>query len=403
VRRAKQSKQAAFAVEMVPIGNLEPAPYNPRKIKAAALQALTEELRAYGLVEPLVANRRADGRLVVVGGHQRLKAAQALAWASVPVRVLEVDEVREKALNVALNNPALQGEWDQDRLAGLLKDLPSIDANLAGFSESALVRILGAPEACDDAPPLPREPRTKPGELIELGAHRLLCGDARQAQSYSILFDGHGPAVCLWTDPPFGVRYVGGTRRRMTMENDEEEQTENLLACAFGAVNNHLSRGASAYVCSPSGRGYMAFLRAFTSVPWDYRQGLIWRKDAMVLGHSDYHYVHESILYGFTPGDGRRGHGGDGWYGGSDQVSVFDVPRPKASREHPTMKPVALIEAHLRNSTKAGDIVLDPFGGSGSTLIAAHRLGRRAFLMEIDPAYCDVIRDRYAAACGSGA
>jgi DNA modification methylase len=139
----------------------------------------------------------------------------------------------------------------------------------------------------------------------------------------------------------------------------------------------------------------LPFLNAVLQAGWLVRQNLVWVKDSMVLGHSDYHYRHEAILYGYKPAAGRLGRGGRGWYGGEDQTSVFEIARPKASRDHPTMKPVALVEACVRNSSQREDAVLDPFGGSGSTLIASHRLGRRAFLMEIDPRYCDVIRERW--------
>ncbi len=391
---------------MVSVVDLDPAPYNPRKIKPANLKALTEELRRFGLVEPLVANRR-GGRLVLVSGHQRLRASREIGWAQVPCRVLEVSEADERALNLALNNPRLQGEWDDGLLASLLSTMPAIDADVSGFSETAVARLLsvaGGSADDDDVPAPPATPRTKVGEVVALGPHRLLCGDARLAASYAVLFGDAEPAACLWTDPPYGVMYVGKTERRMTIDGDDPRRVENLLSCVFGQCNGRLSPGAPLYVCSPAGEKELSFLRAFMSVPWTYRQGLVWRKDSMVLGHADYHYAHEQILYGVRPGaNGRRGRGGVGWYGGNDQTSVFDVPRPKASREHPTMKPVALIETCLRNSTRRGDVVLDPFAGSGSTLIAAHRLGRRAFLMEIDPGYCDVIRDRYAAQAGSRA
>jgi DNA modification methylase len=195
----------------------------------------------------------------------------------------------------------------------------------------------------------------------------------------------------VWTDPPYGVSYVGKTDEALTIENDADPaKLVGLLRTAFTAALEICAPGAAWYVAAPAG----PVMHTFTSVLTELgllRQSLVWVKDVFVLGHSDYHYRHETVFYGFTPSPGRRGRGGDGWYGPNNADTVLEIPRPKASRDHPTMKPFELIARCLTNSTSRGDLVGDPFGGSGSTLLAAHQLDRTARLIELDPRYVDVI------------
>lgn len=202
----------------------------------------------------------------------------------------------------------------------------------------------------------------------------------------------------MWTDPPYGVDYTGKTPAALTIRNDGGAQLAQLLADSFTAADGALKPGARFYLAAPPGPREFDFHQAIGATGWKLHQGLVWVKDQFVLGHSDYHYRHEPILYGYKPGPGRAGRGnhkGSRWYADHSQDSVFEVARPKASRDHPTMKPVALIEACLRNSSLPADLVLEPFAGSGSTLIACENLGRRCYAIEIDPAYCDVIVDRW--------
>jgi DNA modification methylase len=234
--------------------------------------------------------------------------------------------------------------------------------------------------------------------VYELGPHRLLCGDARDQDAISALCGERGVEV-LWTDPPYGVDYEGKTRDRLRIENDHADAVAPLLTGVFAAVDPILAPCARLYLCAPAGALGVTYANAITATGWRLHQQLIWVKQSLVLGRSDYHYQHEQILYGYTAGPGRPGRGrhkGSRWFGDNRQTSVFFVDKPAASREHPTMKPVELVEAHLRNSSRRGDTVLDPFAGSGSTLIACERLGRRCLAVELDPAYCDVIRHRYA-------
>jgi len=202
----------------------------------------------------------------------------------------------------------------------------------------------------------------------------------------------------LWTDPPYGVSYVGRTRDRLEITNDTSSQLAVLLRAAFSSIDRVLAPGSPLYVAHPAGALQAVFIAAFLEAGWSLRQSLVWVKDTMVLGRSDYHYQHEPLLYGYKPTDtGRLGRGGAGWHGDNSQTSVFAIDRPRASAEHPTMKPPELIEAMVGNSSHRRAVVLDPFAGSGSTLIACERLGRRARLIEIDPRYCDVIVARYEA------
>lgn len=246
---------------------------------------------------------------------------------------------------------------------------------------------------------MPAEPVTKPGDLIILGEHRLICASCTGQDDVDRLMAGDR-AACMWTDPPYGVSYKGKTKDQLEIRNDGREGLEELLAEAFATATVALGPGAAAYVAHPPGALHMVFDQAWLAAGWRLHQTLVWVKDSMVLGHADYHYRHEPILFGYTLGEGRRGRGGDGWYGDHKQTTVLEHPRPKASREHPTSKPVALVEQCLANSTQPGDLVLDLFAGSGSTLIACENLGRHCRAIELDPRYCDVIIERWRAHTG---
>lgn len=383
----------------IEVARLRPWPDNPRRIAPERLRdlerALTEDpemLRA----RPLLA--LPDG--TVFAGNQRLLAVQRLGWPRVPAVTVSIPW--ERARVWALRDNAAYGEWDEPALADLLAEIAAdgVDLALTGFTSGDLDRILATvkpPTDPDEIPPLPAEPESQPGEVYELGPHRLLCGDATSAESLRTLV-GAAEVEVLWTDPPYGLNYVGKTKQALRLANDDPAQLAPLLERAFAAVNQVLAPSGRFYVCSPAGPLGLAFRRSIVEAGWSLHQTLVWVKQAMVLGHADYHYAHEDILYGWKPGPGRPGRGrhpGSRWYGGNDQTSVFHVDRPARSEEHPTAKPVALIEAMLRNSSRHGDRVLDPFAGSGSTLVACERLGRRCLAVEVDPGYCDVIRRRY--------
>jgi DNA modification methylase len=281
------------------------------------------------------------------------------------------------------------------------------DLDLLGFDERELQQLLdrlGSPVLADsDAlPPLPEEPVTRPGDLWLLGDHRVLCGDATDAATLAALMDG-ATASCMWTDPPYGVEYVGGTEKKLTIKNDHAAGLNALLARAFAAIDSVLADGAAIYIAHPTGPLAMTFMSAFVAQGWRFHQSLVWVKDSLVPGHSDYQLRHEGVLFGYKAAHGRRGRGARGWYGDNSATSVFEVPRPKASPDHPTSKPVDLIAPMLRNSSKTGAIVLDPFLGSGSTLIACEQLGRRCFGVDLDPRYVDVAVQRWERVTGKTA
>lgn len=382
--------------EVVPVGSLAAFPGNPRRGDLATIRA---SLAVHGQYRPLVANRRT--RRVLCGNHT-LRAAAELGWELIAVTWVDVDEAVEPRIVAVDNRSNDLAGYDSEELLELLSNLEGLDGT--GYEQSDLDALLdevgpGALEE-DELPALPVEPVTKPRELVELGEHRLLCGDARDPEVYGRLLGDERPAL-LWTDPPYGVSYEGKTSAGLTIANDSSAEIARLLRDSFAVLDRSLTPGAPVYTCHPAGALQAVFIAAFLEAGWSLRQTLIWLKDSMVLGRSDYHYKHEPILYGYKPAaSGRLGRGSAGWHGDNSQTSVFELDRPRVSAEHPTMKPPELIEVALRNSSQRRDVVLDPFAGSGSTLVACERLGRRARLIEIDPRYCDVIISRYEALTG---
>ena len=399
-RMPPRMPSAGLAVPIeIPLERLQPWAENPRTIREPRLEDLKRSLvedREMLAARPLLA--LPDG--TVFAGNQRLRAARELGWDTIPVLTVELDWERARVWALRDNNP--YGEWDEPALAELLAELAAdgVDLALAGFGSADLDRLLGALPVVrdpDEAPPLPATPESKPGRLYQLGAHRLLCGDATDPEQLRRLLAAEQAEV-LWTDPPYGVEYTGKTSAALRIQNDEAAALPELLRAAFAAADRVLAPSARFYIAAPAGPRGTEFRLAVGEVGWQLHQTLVWVKQTPVLGHSDYHYMHEDILYGWKPGSGRPGRGrhrGSRWYAGHDQTTVFFHDRPARSTEHPTMKPVALIEAQLRNSSLRGDLVLDPFAGSGSTLIACQQLGRRCAAVELDPGYCDVIRRRY--------
>ena len=391
--------RASSRVREVPVSALKQWAENPRRITPERLEVLKTSLTTHREMlsaRPLMA--LPDG--TVFGGNQRLVAAVALGWKTVPVRVFDIPYETARILNLIDNNQ--QGEWDDDRLATLLAEIAAdgVDLALTGFDSRELDRLLATltPAADpDEIPPLPGKPRSKRGEVYLLGEHLVACGDATDRTFIAEVF-GELRAEVMWSDPPYGVDYVGKTSKRLTIQNDSAAGLGGLLRGAFSVASEVLAASARFYVAAPAGPLGIEFRLAIADTGWRLHQSLVWVKNAPVLGHSDHHYQHEDVLYGWTPGDGRPGRGrhqGSRWFGGNDASSVFFHDRPSRSLDHPTAKPVGLIEQHLRNSSRRGDIVYDPFAGSGSTLIACERLARRCIAIEIDPAYVDVIRRRY--------
>jgi DNA modification methylase len=399
-RRDRSGVSGRLQVVVVPLSGLRPWERNPRTITPAGLAELQRSLAADPLMlwaRPLIA--LLDG--TVICGNQRLLAALALGWTE--IQVVFVDLEPDRAAMWALRDNNAWADWDEPALAELLAELnlEGLDLLLTGFTSAELDCYLGllAQQADpDDAPPLSSgEPSSKPGELYELGAHRVFCGDARDSAVLAALF-GDELASLLLTDAPYGVEYQGKTRRGLRIENDGAEGLLSLLTEAFGAADRVLEPNAPFYLFAPAGPQGMSFRIAIDQAGWKLHQCLVWVKNAIVLGHSDHHFQHEDVLYGWKPGPGRPGrgrHAGSRWYGDNRQSTVLFADRPARSEDHPTMKPVGLLEPMISHSSRRGEIVFDPFSGSGSTLVACERLGRRCFAVELDPRYCDVIRARY--------
>jgi DNA modification methylase len=388
----------------VPLSQLKPAEWNPRTIKDERFRNLCESIeKVPEFLESRPVLAQADG--TIYAGNMRFRAAQHLGMKTVPAIIHDIPDrlARERALR----DNAQWGEFEDDELARLLSELGEAGSDLEhlGFDETELQQLLdriGDDDGVDpdDIPALPETSRACRGDIWQLGQHRVMCGDATDAQAMAALM-GNSAASCYWTDAPFGVNYVGRTADHLTIANDRPDLTESLLAGAFAVADRFLAAGSALYVMHPAGPQILAFLQAFRNQGWEMRQTLVWVKDVFVLGRAGYHYQHEPILFGCKPRSARS-HGRR-WYGGNRQSSVFQVPRPRSNDEHPTSKPVALVEAMLRNSTRSGEIVLDSFLGSGSTLVAAGRLRRRCFGMEIDPNYVDVAIERWERLTGERA
>jgi DNA modification methylase len=397
--RTEQHKVRDRVVELVRIraGDLAPNPANWRRHPESQRAALQGLLREIGYADALLA-RRDGGRLVLIDGHlrQSLDPEQV-----VPVLVLDVSEAESETLLATLDPLAALAEADTEAYAALLERIGSADDEVRVLLERLAqdagigLSLSADPDEVPDSPPA----RTKPGDLWVLGEHRLLCGDATEPRDLERLMDGER-ANLLWTDPPYGVDYVGKTHQALTIAGDSAAGLGELLRSAMAAIGPSLKPGAAIYLCHQSGPGSLDVLGAFQAQGWRLHQTLIWVKDSLVLGHTDYHYRHEPIAYGFAPGGGRRGRGRGGWYGGNAEDSIFEIPRPSACREHPTMKPVELVARCLRNSSKPGERVLDAFAGSGTTIIACEALGRRGYAIELDRRYCDVILARFEAITG---
>jgi DNA modification methylase len=387
-------------VQMRPVESVRPYARNPRH-NDPAVAAVAASLREFGFRQPLVVDP--DGVLIV--GHTRLKAALKLGLTEVPVHVadgLTPEQVR--AYRLADNQTATLADWDDDKLVAELLGLrdQGFDLDLTGFAVDDLDRLLGgdtdAPVGDPEAvPEPPADPVTRPGDLWLLGKHRLVCGDAADPAAYATALDGE-QADLLLTDPPYGVSYVGGTADAMTIANDDldPEDYEPFLAKTLGAAAAVLKPGAGFYVWHADLHG--ATVRgAAERAGLPLRQVLVWVKSAFALGRADYHWQHEPCLYGWRPGAPHQ------WHGGRAQGTTLCVDKPSRNVEHPTMKPVALFQRLVENSCPPGGVVLDPFAGSGTTLVAAEQAGRRAALLELDPRYCDVIVRRYEAFTGKAA
>jgi DNA modification methylase len=383
---------------------LKPADYNPRKIESYAAEGLSNSLKEFGDISGIVWNKRTGN---VVAGHQRLDQLKKmgaqihqgkilLGEREFKIRVVDWPIGREKAANVAANNPHISGEWAEnlpDVLGDILAEIGDQDYEALGFSGLDDVKFSANLDDIteDEAPEPPKNPVTKLGDVWTLGDHTLVCGDCRSTSLGMV-------AGALVTDPPYGVSYVGKTKDKLTIDNDNLPVAElsAFVSAVFDAADRATRPGAYWYATVPAGPLHLVF-----AGDWEkrgvLRQIMVWVKDSMVLGHSEYHYKHEPILYGWKPGGDRLKN--------SDRTrtTVWEHARPTRSAEHPTMKPVSLFAQMITDGTKKLDTVFDPFLGSGTTLIACEQLDRKCFGVELAPEYCDVVIERWQNLTGSKA
>lgn len=405
-----------------PLKDLKRADYNPRTMADVDMRALMKSIETHGFVEPIVVNVNPERYGVIVGGHQRLTAVEKLlaidavkglemkdgAWM-IPAFTVNLTLDAEKQLNIGLNK--IHGKFDEEKLYNLIvemKDSPTLPTT--GFREDEVSRILDRnmeePEE-EEGDGEPKEPRSKPGEIYELGEHRLICGDSTDPAVYEKLFGSIHPDM-IWTDPPYNVAYKAHSDElnkagKGSIMNDDmkPEDFKKLIDGAFAQMFRVAKTGAAFYICS-GWQSYPQFLHSMLSHGFYHSGMIIWVKPGGTISFADYKAQHEwiakakkpdaktaeSIMYGWKEGKHT--------FYGTNEYDVWEMPRKAVSRYlHPTEKPDWLPMRAIRNSTKRGDIILDPFGGSGSVMAAAEKTGRRAFMIELDPKFCDVIRDRW--------
>lgn len=365
-------------IHVLPISELTPDPNNARVHKRKSLDALCESLSTFGQRKPILITKDK----VVIAGNGTLAAAQILEWQTINCTYVPSEWSQQQITAYALadNATAELSSWDEDLLQVQLEGLKDLEANLGVLGLPKVKTNLDDIKEAEDFDE--NKVKVEAGQLWMLGNNKLLCGDANDVNSYKRLL-GEDRADCVWTDPPYGVAYVGKTAEALTIENDNLSIPEMaaFLTSIFNLVVDVTKPGAAWYVAAPHGRVGLAFSQALDSLDvW--RHSLVWVKNTLVMGRADYHYKHEVIYYGWTPGGPHK------WTGDRKQDTLFHFDKPARSEEHPTMKPVALIAAMIANSTAPDDVILDPFIGSGSTLLAAEQLGRRCYGIDIEPKYC---------------
>jgi len=386
------------------VSELNPAAYNPRKDLQPGdteYEKLLMSMEEFGYVEPIIWNERTGN---IVGGHQRFKVLKQLGAEYIDCVIINLEETREKALNIALNK--ISGEFDLPKLSEILQELKlgGFDFRLTGFEDDEvdklsqkMARISGQMEEDDfdvaKAAEESSEPLTKPGDIWLLGKHRLMCGDSTDMGAVAKLMDG-AKVHLIFTDPPWNVDY-GGTshpswkRRQIKNDNMSKADFGEFLRKTFKAAASVCLPGAMIY-CVMSAQEWPNVHFALDDCGFHWSSTIVWYKDSLVLSRKDYHTQFEPIFYGWLDGEKRLCPLQD-----RQQSDVWQFDRPKKSAEHPTMKPIALVGRAINNSSRNGDVVLDLFGGSGTTLLACEQTGRVGYAMELDPVYSDVIVKRW--------
>ncbi len=384
---------AAAVIERWPLDKLIPYVRNARTHSDVQVAQIAASIREFGFTNPILV----DGSAGIIAGHGRLLAARKLSLIEVPVIPLtHLSESQKRAYIIADNKLAENAGWDEESLGlelAALKD-EKFDLALIGFEADELARLLAATESAgltdeDAVPAIPTTPVTISGDMWLLGDHRVVCGDATLEAVTQRLMKGDA-ADLVFSDPPYNVAYEGYTEDHLTIQNDRmtDEQFEQFLSAAFRSYRSLVKQGSSIYICHSSSK-QREFQGALENAGFEVRCQIIWAKNTFAWGFSRYKFQHEPIFYGHVAGEK------DPWYGDKSQSTLWQEKKPSANRLHPTMKPVELVERALTNSSKTGDIVVDLFGGSGSTLIGCEHTGRKACLAEIDPKYADCIVKRW--------
>lgn len=377
-------------IKNIKLDKLIPYEKNPR-INDKAVKYVAESIKEFGFKVPIVI----DKNNVIVAGHTRYKASIELGLTEVPCIVADdLTEEQVKAFRLADNKVGEIAEWDFNLLAEELQGIDDLDMEAFGFE---MPKNDEEVEEDEYEVELPKEPKSKLGQVYKLGRHRLMCGDSTKVEDVSKLMDG-AKADMLLTDPPYNVAYEGGTKDKLKLKNDNmsDEKFRQFLTEAFSRANEVMKEGAVFYIWHADSEGYN-FRGACFNIGWKVRQCLIWNKNSMVLGRQDYQWKHEPCLYGWKEGASHL------WATDRKQTTVLDFDRPNRNAEHPTMKPVKLFDYLIKNNTKSEDIVLDLFGGSGTTIIACEQNKRTGYVMELDPKYVDVIIDRWETLTGKKA
>jgi len=374
------------------ITDLLPYINNARTHSDEQVSQIAASIKEFGFTNPILIT--GDGS--IIAGHGRVMAAKKLNLSEVPCIELDhLSDTQRKAYILADNKLALNAGWDNELLSLELEELQSLDfdISLTGFTADEIAALM--PELVegltdeDAVPDVPETPVTVLGDIWMLGNHRLMCGDSTSIDEVERLSNGR--LVDMWlTDPPYNVAYEGKTKEALTIQNDSmaNDTFRQFLRDAYVAADAVMKKGAVFYIWHADSEGYN-FRGAAFDAGWQVRQCLIWKKSTIVMGRQDYHWKHEPCLYGWKEGAGHL------WATDRKQSTILEFDKPSRNGEHPTMKPVALFEYQMLNNTKGGDIVLDTFGGSGTTILAAEKNGRHAYLMELDPKYCDVIVKRW--------
>ena len=383
-------------MQLVSINKLVPYINNARTHSPEQIKKLRASLREFGFINPVIIDRDYN----VIAGHGRIAAAKEEGIAKVPCVFADyLTEAQKKAYIIADNRMALDAGWDEELLRVELEALQAdaFDLSLTGFDELELADLFddGSEVQDDDfdvEAELEKPPITKLGDVWTLGRHRLVCGDSTKPETYEVLMQGK-KANLVVTDPPYNVNYEG-TAGKIKNDNMAHEKFYEFLLEAFTNINHVMAGDASIYVFHADTEG-LNFRKAFEEAGFYLSGCCIWKKPSLVLGRSPYQWQHEPCLYGWK----KRGK--HQWYADRKQTTIWEFEKTKKNTDHPTMKPVPLLAYPIRNSSMSNTLILDPFGGSGSTLIACEQMERSCYTIELDEKYCDVIIKRYAEQIGS--